>query len=172
MLDIDVAEQLFPNWFSILTQLCATGVLFLFVKKFLWSTAEDIIAKRKDLMQSRLTNAERLQEEAKADREASAKELKEVQVKAREMIDSAKKQANSEKDRIIKEANTQAASTLEKANIIIEKQKQELRKDLQKEIVDVALAASAKLLGESDLGEQDKRSIESFVKEISNEPGK
>ena len=88
------------------------------------------------------------------------------------MIDSAKKQANSEKDRIIKEANTQAASTLEKANITIEKQKQELLKDLQKEIVDVALAASAKLLGESDLGEQDKRSIESFVKEISNEPGK
>ncbi len=171
-MDIDVAQQLFPNWLTVVTQLCATGVLFLFVKKLLWKPAKEIIGKRQELMQNKLIEAERMSTEARLNRDASDKELKEVQTKARDMIDNAKKEANAEKDRIIAEANRQAAANLEKANTTIEKQKEELRKDLQKEIVDVALAASTKLLEKSDLEAQEKASLESFVKEISDESGK
>lgn len=171
-MSIDVAEQLFPNWLTVVTQLCATGVLFLFVRKYLWNTAKDIIAKRQELMQSRLSDADRMRTEAMLARDASDKELKEIQVKARDMIENARKEATAEKDRIIDEANRQAAASLEKANTTIEKQRQELRKDIQKEIVDVALTASTKLMGTSDLSELDKRSLESFVKEISDESGR
>lgn len=171
-MSIDVAEQLFPNWLTIVTQLCATGILFLFVKKYLWDIAREIIAKRQDLMQSKLSDAERMRAEAKLNLDASDKELKEVQTKAQAMIENARKEANAEKDRIIDEAQRQANASLEKANTTIEKQRIELRKDLQKEIVDVALAASAKLMGETELNEQNKRSIESFVKEISDESSK
>ena len=47
-----------------------------------------------------------------------------------------------------------------------------MRKDLQREIVDVALAASTKLMGKDDLAEQDQRALESFVKEIQDESGR
>ena len=66
----------------------------------------------------------------------------------------------------------QAEATLENANATIEKQKAEMRKDLQREIVDVALAASTKLMGKDDLAEQDQRALESFVKEIQDESGR
>ena len=67
---------------------------------------------------------------------------------------------------------TRICSTLENANATIEKQKAEMRKDLQREIVDVALAASTKLMGKDDLAEQDQRALESFVKEIQDESGR
>ena len=95
-----------------------------------------------------------------------------MQNRVKTMIESAKDEANTEKERILEDAARQAEATLEKANATIEKQKAEMRKDIQREIVDVALAASTKLMGKDDLEEQDARALESFVKEISDESGR
>jgi F-type H+-transporting ATPase subunit b len=171
-MDIAVAEQLFPNWLTVVTQLCATGVLLFFVRKFLWGPGREMIAKRQELMQKRLSDAEKLREEAEGYRSQTEQELKDVKTKAKDIVEVARKEANDEKERILEEANRQASATLEKANATIEKEKAELRRDLQKEIVDVALAASTKLMGKDELAEQDQRAIESFVKEIQNESGR
>ena len=168
-MDIQVAEQLFPNILTIVTQLCATGVLFFFAKKFLWTPGREMLAKRQDLMQSRLTDAEKLKAEAAEDRASAGMELRSMKARVSNMLETAKDEANSEKERILEEASREAAATLEKANISIEKQKAEMRRDLQREIVDVALAASTKLMGKDDLAEQDQRALESFVKEIQDE---
>ena len=70
-MDIQVVEQLFPNILTIVTQLCATGVLLYFAKKFLWAPGREMLAKRQELMQSRLTDAEKLKEAA-AEEKANA----------------------------------------------------------------------------------------------------
>ena len=168
-MDIQVADQLFPNVLTIVTQLCATGVLLYFAKKFLWTPGREMIAKRQELMQSRITDAEKIREEAAEDRARADAELADMQSRVKTMIESAKDEANSERERILEEANRQAEATLEQANARIEKQKAEMRADLQKEIVDVALAASTMLMGKEDLEEQDQRAIESFVREIQDE---
>ena len=171
-MDIQVAEQLFPNILTIVTQLCATGVLLYFAKKFLWAPGREMLAKRQELMQSRLTDAEKLKEAAAQEKANADMELRAMQNRVKTMIESAKDEANTEKERILEDAARQAEATLEKANATIEKQKAEMRKDIQREIVDVALAASTKLMGKDDLEEQDARALESFVKEISDESGR
>ncbi|MCR4871394.1 MAG: F0F1 ATP synthase subunit B [Atopobiaceae bacterium] len=168
-MDIEVAEQLFPNILTIVTQLCATGVLLFFAVKFLWTPGREMLAKRQELMQSRLTDAEKLKEAAAEEKAHADMELRAMQNRVKDMIENAKDEANTEKERILEEANRQAEATLERANATIEKQKEEMRRDLQKEIVDVALAASTKLMGRDELEEQDARALESFVKEISDE---
>ncbi|RVU97650.1 hypothetical protein EII22_05800 [Coriobacteriales bacterium OH1046] len=167
--DIEVAEQLFPNILTIITQLCATGVLLFFAKRFLWKPGRAMIAKRQRLMQSRLTDAEELKEAAREDKAHAEEELESMQIRVKSMMESARSEAGIEKERIIEEANRQAEAALEKANATIEKRKAEMRKDLQREIVDVALAASTKLMGKEELEEQDQRALESFVREIRNE---
>ena len=129
-------------------------------------------AKRQELMQSRLTDAEKLKEAAAEEKANADMELRAMQNRVKTMIESAKDEANTEKERILEDAARQAEATLEKANATIEKQKAEMRKDIQREIVDVALAASTKLMGKDDLEEQDARALESFVKEISDESGR
>jgi len=167
--DIEVAEQLFPNILTIVTQLCATGILLYFAKKYLWKPGREMVAKRQEFMQSKITDAERLKVEAEEHKATAAAELKSTQARAKSMIENAKSEATDAKERILEEANRQAEATMEKANLNIEKQKAEMRKDLQREIVDVALAASTMLMGKEDLDEQDQRAIESFVKEIQDE---
>ena len=171
-MEIDVAEQLFPNVLTIVTQLCATGVLLYFVKRFLWGPGREMIARRQGLMQSRIDDAERLKEAAVQEKAAADAELRDLQVRARGMVENARNEAASERERILEEASREAEATLEQANARIEKQRAELRRELQREIVDVALAASTKLMGEEELREQDQRAIESFVKEIQDELGR
>ncbi len=132
----------------------------------------EMIAKRQNLMQSRLTDAEKLKEAAAEEKANADMELRAMQNRVKSMIESAKDEANTEKERILEDAARQAEATLENANATIEKQKAEMRKDLQREIVDVALAASTKLMGKDDLAEQDQRALESFVKEIQDESGR
>ncbi len=168
-MDIEVAEQLFPNVLTIITQLCATGVLLFFAVKFLWQPGREMLAKRQELMQSRLDDAESLKAEAAQDKAAAASELKDMQSRVKTMMETAKDEAASEKERILEDANRQAQATLDKAAATIEKQKAEMRRDIQREIVDVALAASTKLMGEEELKEQDQRALESFVREIQDE---
>lgn len=171
-MDIEVAEQLFPNILTVITQLCATGVLLFFAKKFLWKPGREMIAKRQELMQSRLTDAEKLKEAAAEDKAHAEEELESMQARIKDMMESARSEADGEKERILEEASRQAEATLEKASAAIEKQKAEMRRDIQREIVDVALAASTKLMGRDDLEEQDQRALESFVKEIRDESGR
>lgn len=171
-MDIEVAEQLFPNILTVITQLCATGVLLFFAKRFLWKPGRAMIAKRQELMQSRLTDAEKLKEAAAEDKAHAEEELESMQARIKDMMESARSEADGEKERILEEASRQAEATLEKASAAIEKQKAEMRRDIQREIVDVALAASTKLMGRDDLEEQDQRALESFVKEIRDESGR
>lgn len=171
-MDIEVAEQLFPNLLTIVTQLCATGILLLFVKKYLWGPGREMIAKRQDLMQSKIDDAERLRAEAVQEKADADAELRELQARAKGMVEHARNEAASERERILEEADRQAQATIEQANAAIEKQRAELRRDIQHEIVDVALAASTMLLGKEGLEEQDQRAIESFVREIQDESGR
>ncbi len=171
-MEIDVAEQLFPNVLTIVTQLCATGVLLYFVKRFLWGPGREMIARRQELMQSRIDDAQRLRDEAEEERAVVDAELRDLRARAKGMVENARSEAASERERILEEANREAEATLEHASAAIEKQRAELRRDIQREIVDVALAASTKLMGEDELREQDQRAIESFVREIQDESGR
>ena len=171
-MEIEVAEQLFPNVLTIVTQLCATGILLYFVTKYLWNPAREMIAKRQDLVQSRIDEAESLKAAAEQEKANADAELRDLQARAKGMVENARNEAASERERILEDANRKAEATLEQANATIEKQRAELRRDIQKEIVDVALEASAMLLGKEGLEEQDQRAIESFVREIQDESGR
>lgn len=170
-MEIEVAEQLFPNVLTIVTQLCATGILLYFVKKYLWEPGRKMIAQRQELMQDRLDDAERMREAAAEEKSAADAELEVMRARARDMVESARAEAGVERDRILEEASRQAEATLEQANATIEKQRAEFRRDMQREIVDVAIAASTMLMGKEDLDEQNQRALESFVREIQDEQG-
>ena len=83
------------------------------------------------------------------------------------IIDNAKKEAESVREEIIANAKTEAESILTKANQQIEKEREEMLKDINTQIIDVAMAASTKLLEEKDLTDIDANSIDNFVKEIN-----
>jgi F-type H+-transporting ATPase subunit b len=166
---LDVLNQLIPNILTVVTQLCATAVLFILLKKLAWKPVHKILAARSDFEQKQLDDAHKLKEETekaaaqtKADNEAAA-------LQAHAYIEEGRVEGTKVKDQLIAEGKLQAKMAMDKALLDIDAQKQKMRTDMYKDIVDVAMEASAKVLKQktTDEGaEGQKQAVEDFVKEV------
>lgn len=166
---VDISTQLFPNPFTMLYTLCVTGILFFFVYKFLFNPARDMMRKRQDLMQGELASAKLAKEEALSDRQKAKEEINKARDMATDIVSEAKLKADKTKDEIIKSANDKADDMYRKVKDRILKEEKEMREGIGDEIVDVALEASKKLLGDKDLSKQDEEAIDRFIRELKDE---
>lgn len=168
---VDIAEQLFPNPFTFIFTLMVTGVLFFFMYKYLFDPAREMIAKRADYVQGKILDADNINKEAQDNLIHSKEEIIKAQALSKEIIDTAKKEANEIKEDYVKAANQKAEQIYQRANDSIAKKEAELLKDINKQIVDVALAASEKLIVDKQLDKQDALSIEKFIEEMNDDKG-
>jgi len=163
MLNFDVQGSLFPNPLTMLIQLLATFIIFLAVKKFLWKPVREIIAKRADAMQESLDGAFKKNEEAESNLKEAKEELSKAKDTSKEIIESARTEANNLKTEILNSANKQAQAKLDEADSRITAAKKEMQNELHDEIVSVAMAAVEKLLDKKASSDDDKKAIDEFV---------
>lgn len=167
MLNVDIIGKLVPNVLTLIVQLCSTLVLFLLAKKFLWKSVSGFLDKRQEKMQADLTASETARREAQSDREAAAKQLSDASWKAEEIVNAAVKEAQSEKDQILAQAAKEADQEKQKAHEQIELERSRMYAGMRREMVDVAMAAASKLIGEKSGADLDRQAIDEFVKEAS-----
>jgi len=165
---VDIIGQLIPNALTMCVQLCSTLVLFLLVKKFLWKPIQNFFAVRQDKMQADLHASEQAREEALLDRAKASEELKEASNKADQIVSAAVKEAKVQKDSILAQANKEADDTKKKAHDQIEADRIAMYEDLKSEMVNIAMDAAGKLIGEKSSDDLDRQAIDAFVKEASS----
>jgi len=166
MLDINIAEQLFPNITTIVTQLCATAVLFYFLRKFLWGPTREWIEKRQNFIQSEVENVKRNAIETEKELSAAKAKVKEAVNSSKEIISQAELDANKRKDNILAQADKEADRKIEKAKAQIEQEKLNMKSEMVEEMVNVAMVATEKLISTKITSSSDQQEIENFVKEI------
>lgn len=166
-MNIDIAGKLFPDLITMITQLLSTGILLYFVKRWLWGPAREYLNKRAEYAQAQIADAEALKVEAQSLHSDAAAQLKSAGAQARDLLDKAKQDGLSLKDSIVKDAKQEAEGKLEAARREISFEKQAMRDDVAKEIVDVAMAAAEKLLVGKATEDEDRKAIERFVKEVA-----
>lgn len=167
MINIDIAEQLFPNPLTMITQLLATGILFFFVYRFLWNPAREMLAKRAEFVQSELTNAENAKKDAENNLKAAKEEISKAVTTSKDIVSRAEKEAIDVKEELIQKAQKEAQAKLDKAREEIEIEKKQMRSEMIEEMVDVAMYATEKLIGEKADETYDKKAIDKFVKEVT-----
>lgn len=163
MITVDIVNQLFPNIVTVIVQLCSTLVLFLVAKKFLWKSVKNWMNVRAEKMQADLSVSQKAKEEAMTDRSNAKEELAAASRKSEAMIEAAVKQAGQEKESILEEARRQASAEKQKAHAQIEAERVAMYDSMKKEMVDIALDAAAKLIGDKNTDEMDRQAIEAFV---------
>ncbi len=166
MLNFDVQGALFPNPFTMFIQLCVTFVLFYFVVKFLWKPAQNIMAKRSAKMQASLDDADKAREEALQQLTEAKAELSKAYESSSEIVNGAKQEATQLKEQILAEAKRESQARREEVERLIDLHKREVESQLHDEIVNVAMAATAKLLNEKATSKDDNEAIEKFVGEL------
>lgn len=168
MIDVDIIGQLIPNPLTMIVQLCSTLVLFLLAKKYLWKSVKNFLDQRAEKMQSDLEECEQTKQEAFADRQKALEQLNEASDKAEQIVNAAVRQAKEEKAGILAQADKEADAARKRAHDQIEAERQAMYDDMKREMVEVALSAAGKLLGEKNPEELDRDAIDAFVKEAGS----
>ena len=167
MIDIDVIGQLLPNPITMLTQLCSTLVLFLVIKKFLWKSITSMLDRRAEKMQEELAASEQARQQAQQDRENARQELKEAVTRSQTMIEKATVEAKSVREEIVRKAKTEADDQIIRARGQIELERSQMQREIHREMVEVAMSAAEKLIGEKSIEAGDRQAVDQFVKEVS-----
>lgn len=161
----DIQGVLFPNWITMLVQLCSTLVLFLLCKKLLWKPARDILAKRRDKMNENLMSSQKLREDASVELDKAKEELEHARNRSGEIVESARKEAENLRAEIVNKANSEASAKLALADKEIEQKERDAQDRIHDEMVDVAMAAVSKLMLDKATSSDDKKAIEDFIGE-------
>ena len=164
-----IEAKLFPNIWAFLVQFIAFIIVALLVIKLGYKPVRKYLDKRRELLDNEVNEAKKLNADAKENFLKSEKALAETKKGATSIIEDAKKEANAKKEEILNEAFFEASKTKEKALLDIEKAKESAKKQLQDEIINVALDASSKILKREVNEKDNKRIINQFVDDLEND---
>ena len=164
----DVFGLLFPNIWTVLSQLCATAVLFFLMYKLAYKPVKKILDARSDYEQSRITEADAYKEETIRLNEEAKQGIIEANKTAEDIIASAREEADTIKRELVEQGKEHSKQMMENAQREIEVQRSKMLQDLHSEIVDATISATEKMLKVKIENQEDKDNIDTFVKEVIN----
>jgi F-type H+-transporting ATPase subunit b len=164
----DVFGLLFPNIWTVISQLCATAVLFFLMYKLAYKPVKKILDARSDYEQSRISEADALKEETEKLNEEAKRGIIEANKSAEDIVSSAREEAESIKNELVAQGKEASKQMLENAQKEIEVQRSKMLQDLHAEIVDATISATEKMLKVKIENQEDKDNIDTFVKEVIN----
>jgi F-type H+-transporting ATPase subunit b len=162
----DVFGLLFPNIWTVISQLCATAVLFFLMYKLAYKPVKKILDARSDYEQSRITEADVLKEETERLNEEARQGIIEANKSAEDIVASAREEAEIIKKELVEQGKEQSKQMMENAQREIEVQRSKMLQDLHSEIVDATISATEKMLKVKIENQEDKDNIDTFVKEV------
>ena len=167
-IETDILGQLIPNPITMIVQLCATAVLFLLMYKLAYKPVKKIIDTRSEYEQSRLSDADELKKKYEDLHSQANQEIIDAKAKAQEIIAKAQDEGNRVKNNLIDEGKQKSQQIIDEAQTNITLQKNKMLDEMHGEIVDVAMSAAEKLLQSKLDSKNDSKSIDEFIKEVTN----
>lgn len=147
-----------------------TWVLFLFTLAILaWKVFPAIsggLEERHAKIQGAIDDARKAREDAEALLAKQQAAVDEARRESQEMLDKARGAADGLKKEILEEARAQQSAMLDDARREIDLERDKLREDIRREAVDIALAASERLMRTQLDAEENRRLVHEFVSEL------
>lgn len=166
ILAIQSADVVNLNLWQMLISICNLLIIFLIIKKFLFKPVKAAMNKRQAAIDKQFDDAAKAKREADEKRAAWESKMAGANEEAQSIIASAEKSAEKRGEQIILNAKAKAGDTMRNAEADAELSRRRAEEDIKKEIVDVSVALTGKML-EKEISEGDhRRLIDSFIREI------
>lgn len=156
------------NLWSFITQMIAFLILVVAVFFLAYKPVKKLLKKRNDYVKNNI-------DASKANALASEEKLKAAEAnltssykEAKQIIAKAKDTAENERALIISKAKDEAKLEKIKASEEIEAEIKKSRDDIHKEMVDIALLASEKILEREVTTADNQKRVDNFIKDIKN----
>lgn len=165
---LEVILNFYQAYKSIIIQLCATLILFLIVRIFLWKKITAVIEKKEQNEREAFQKLDDAKKEASEVKKQIALDLEANRKEGAEIIERAKQKSYREAEEIIKKANIDANMKLEDAKEQIAKEVANANEEIKKEIVETAyLLAEEIIKREIDKSKYDEL-VNEFIKREAN----
>ena len=150
---------------TFITQICATIILFLFVRFFFWNKVTGILEKREELVMESLSKREEAVAEIESVKTQSEQIINEAKADASSIKQQAMLDASNTKDAIIQKAKSDASALESETHAKLEAERDAMQDDIKQEIIDVAYQLAEKIV-EANI---DKAKNEELVKQFFEE---
>ena len=157
-------EGLFPTWTTVVATILALLIILIVLVKLVYKPVKKMHDDRRNYIQNNIDSAEAQNAEAVSDRELANDELINARLKATEIINKAKLESEDVRAERIAQAEKDARKIIEDAQINIKAQQAKFDEESREAIVEVALAAAAKVVEKEVDNDTNKKIIEDFVK--------
>ncbi len=165
---VKITQEFGINLPNILAQMVSFGVVAYVLWKFAFKPVMATLDERQKKIASGLQYAEEMKAKLEAAQQASEAQLKEAQVKARDILAEAQKAAKNFAEKQQQEAVERSAALLAKAQEAIELEKKKMLAEARTEIARLVVATTERVLSQQ-LSEADRtRYNEAAGRELTN----
>ncbi len=140
-------------------------VLYVFLKHFLLAPVKKILEERKAIIERDLDAASAAKTEADRLKKEYETSLRLAGEEASKIVEEARIKGQSEYDRIMEQANRDAARQKERAGKAIAQERERAMEELKLSTAELALSAAEKLLGKQSKAEKDRQLYDAFLGE-------
>lgn len=131
---------------DILIQLCATLLLFIIIRIFVWKRVTIILETRQAAIDKELVEAKEANRKARLLVSENQDKLEAAQKEIKSMIEKAEKEANARRDEIISGAKAEAERRLDNVELEIQTEISKKNNEIHQQIVDIAMLAAEKIV--------------------------
>ena len=157
-----------PQLISVVITLVSVFILYLILRKFLYTPVTNFLEARKAKIQGDLEVAKAAKQEAadlKTDYEAK---ISEVKLEGQEIIENARKRGNDIKDSMLEEARQEAQTIIERARKDIVLEKEKAYEDIKKSTGEMAVLIASKIMEENITIDNQRNLIDKFIDEVGS----
>ena len=167
---VDIAEKLFPNLLTLLTQLAATGIIYLLYKKYVHEHVMAYLDKQAAELSAAQDYAKEVEEEAAKKSNALDADYEKRTEQLRRSEELMRKEAQQEREEIIKRAEEEKEVILRSARIEIDKDREALLREVERHVLDLAVNVTERTLESYSYDEEELfKVLESEMEQMSNE---
>jgi len=137
-------------------QAVAILLLFYFLGRLVFNPVREILIKRKEDIEASFDKIERGKTEVNALKDDYENRIKNIKAEADKILSHAHTKAIAREDEIVKEAHEEANRIMQRAHVEIEREHEQMKDDIRKEIIEVATLMASKFI-EASLDEEQQR---------------
>ena len=126
--------------------LLSVCILFAALSYLLFEPVKNVLAKRTEKIKQDITQAAEIKRDAVNLQAEYDQKMKQVDKEVEEILSAARKKSLAQQKEIIQAAEKEAARIIERANLEIEREKEQIKDDIRKEIIDVATVMASKFV--------------------------
>jgi F-type H+-transporting ATPase subunit b len=159
-------EGLGINLGYLISQIVNFVLLVVILRVFLYKPIVNMLDKRREKIRTDLEEAENARSQAEAAKQEYEKQLEEAREERRSILAQAREQADKMREETLDKARAEAQDLMAKSEDELETLRRQALAGAQDEIVELAMAAAGKVVGEALDSKAHRRLIQEFIAEV------